>query len=229
MSNISPDFPLLCGLYIFSGGAQFVVALFLLTVVQPQQQESPLPPHQKKDVRALAYGFLVAGLVIFLLFALLLLYGKAFSTFTLAILLLSVLLVMVPIQVVLGFLTLQRKSEPAVEVVVNPGQVEAELIPPLAANLETNIGLEPNTGVLTEANLVVHNPNTIQDWTAYLDRSLLAEMAEAAIVEEPTIIMNEAIRLWLRRRALSQSEISQGLSLRNEHQARYWQRYQGND
>ncbi len=224
MSNVNPDFPLLCGLYVFSGGAQFIVAMFLLTVVQPQQQEADLPPQQKKDVRALAYGFLVAGSVIFLFFALLLLYGKTLGTFTAEILLLSVLLVMVPIQVVLGFLTLQRKSAPLAE------SNEVLLTSPNSpVNPEPVALVELPTEVLPVSVLPVQGLGITPSWTNHLDSSLLAEMAEAGIVEEPGIILNEAIRLWLRRRALEKNGGNQELLLRNERQARYWQRYQGND
>jgi hypothetical protein len=219
MNNINPDFPLLCGLYVFSGGAQFIVAMFLLTVVQPQQQEANLPPQQKKDVRALAYGFLVAGSVIFLFFALLLLYGQTLSTFTTEILLLSVLLVMVPIQVVLGFLTLQRKSVPLAE----PTEVPT-------SSVYSSVNPEPVALVeLTAEVIPVHGLGITPSWTNHLDSSLLAEMAEAGIIEEPGVILNEAIRLWLRRRALEKNGDNQEVWLRNERQSRYWQRYQGND
>ncbi|MFN5857516.1 MAG: hypothetical protein ACK456_16750 [Pseudanabaenaceae cyanobacterium] len=219
MNNINPDFPLLCGLYVFSGGAQFIVAMFLLTVVQPQQQEANLPPQQKKDVRALAYGFLVAGSVIFLFFALLLLYGQTLSTFTTEILLLSVLLVMVPIQVVLGFLTLQRKSLPLAE----PTEVPT-------SSVYSSVNPEPVALVELTAEVVpVHGLGITPSWTNHLDSSLLAEMAEAGIIEEPGVILNEAIRLWLRRRALEKNGDNQEVWLRNERQSRYWQRYQGND
>jgi len=219
MNNINPDFPLLCGLYVFSGGAQFIVAMFLLTVVQPQQQEANLPPQQKKDVRALAYGFLVAGSVIFLFFALLLLYGQTLSTFTTEILLLSVLLVMVPIQVVLGFLTLQRKSLPLAE----PTEVPT-------SSVYSSVNPEPVALVELTAEVVpVHGLGITPSWTNHLDGSLLAEMAEAGIIEEPGVILNEAIRLWLRRRALEKNGDNQEVWLRNERQSRYWQRYQGND
>jgi hypothetical protein len=219
MNNINPDFPLLCGLYVFSGGAQFIVAMFLLTVVQPQQQEANLPPQQKKDVRALAYGFLVAGSVIFLFFALLLLYGQTLSTFTTEILLLSVLLVMVPIQVVLGFLTLQRKSLPLAE----PTEVPT-------SSVYSSVNPEPVALVeLTTEVVPVHGLGITPSWTNHLDSSLLAEMAEAGIIEEPGVILNEAIRLWLRRRALEKNGDNQEVWLRNERQSRYWQRYQGND
>lgn len=219
MNNINPDFPLLCGLYVFSGGAQFIVAMFLLTVVQPQQQEANLPPQQKKDVRALAYGFLVAGSVIFLFFALLLLYGQTLSTFTTEILLLSVLLVMVPIQVVLGFLTLQRKSLPLAE----PTEVPT-------SSVYSSVNPEPVALVELTAEVVpVNGLGITPSWTNHLDSSLLAEMAEAGIIEEPGVILNEAIRLWLRRRALEKNGDNQEVWLRNERQSRYWQRYQGND
>ncbi|MEI6429001.1 MAG: hypothetical protein WCO45_11545 [Pseudanabaena sp. ELA607] len=221
MSNINPDFALLCGLYIFSGGAQFIVAMFLLTVVQPQQQAANLPPQSKKDVHALAYGFLVAGSVIFLLLALLLLYGKALSTFTLAILLLSVLLVMVPIQVVLGFLTLQRKT---------PEQAQStEITAPVSLPIAETI---PHAAVvpLPSEILPLSSPMGLeQTFANYLDAPLLAEMVEAGIADEMGTILNEAIRLWLRRRALAHNEPNQEFLFRSDNQPRYWQRYQSND